>query len=322
MSPLKIRLLGKFSLLYNDRELECLQSAKAKELFCYLLLHRDRSHSREILASLLWGDCTTVQSKKYFRQTLWQLQQAFHSLSPSSQIRPLQIDGDYLRLHSEAEFWLDVAAFEKAFAPVRGITGEQIGNQQAETLRNAVSLYSGDLLEGWFQDWCIYHRERLQSIYLAMLDKLMEYCEFHHDYENGLSFGECLLRQDNARERTYFRLMRLHYLAGDRAGALRQFQRCAAALEAELGVKPARRTLELYEQIRADQFGSPGLPRAETPEQFRPQQASPPFSSRLKRLRSLLLKLQYRVEQDIREVDQALATRPSHPSSERHRGTN
>ena len=116
MSPLKICLFGKFRLLRNDRELECFQSAKAKELFCYLLLHRDRPHSREILASLLWGDCTTVQSKKYFRQTLWQLQQGIHGLPPSAHNCPVQVDGEYLRLDSDGEFWLDVAVFE---SPIR-----------------------------------------------------------------------------------------------------------------------------------------------------------------------------------------------------------
>jgi DNA-binding SARP family transcriptional activator len=318
MFPLKIRLLGKFSLVHNDRELECLASTKAKELLCYLLLHRDRPHSREILASLLWGDCTTAQSRKYFRQTLWQLQQAFHSVSPGGQIRLLHVDGEYLRLDSDAELWLDISVFEKAFSPVRGITGEQVEDQQAQILRNAVSLYSGDLLEGWFQDWCIYHRERLQSIYLAMLDKLMGYCEFQHDYESGISFGELLLHQDNTQERTYFRLMRLHYLSGDRAGALRQFQRCAAALETELGVKPAKRTVELYDQIRADQFSLPPLAQPGTDQSMMARTALSSFFPRLKKLRLLLLKLQHRVEQDIREVDQALSTRIGRPPSGRH----
>jgi DNA-binding SARP family transcriptional activator len=47
----KIRLLGKFSVQRNEWEIEPLPSAKAKGLFCYLLLHRDRSGSREVLAT-------------------------------------------------------------------------------------------------------------------------------------------------------------------------------------------------------------------------------------------------------------------------------
>jgi DNA-binding SARP family transcriptional activator len=38
---------------------------------------------------------------------------------------------------------------------------------------------------------------------------------------------------------------------------LRQFEQCAAALEEELGVKPSKGTVTLYEQIQADQLDEP-----------------------------------------------------------------
>jgi DNA-binding SARP family transcriptional activator len=43
--------------------------------------------------------------------------------------------------------------------------------------------------------------------------------------------------------------MRLHQLAGNRTGALRQFERCRTALDEELGVGPGRLTRSLYEEI-------------------------------------------------------------------------
>jgi hypothetical protein len=46
--------------------------------------------------------------------------------------------------------------------------------------------------------------------------------------------------------------MRLHYIAGDRTGALRQFERCRDALREELGIAPGERIRLLCEQIRAD----------------------------------------------------------------------
>ena len=48
--------------------------------------------------------------------------------------------------------------------------------------------------------------------------------------------------------------MRLRYLGGDRTGALRQYEACAAALQEELGVKPSASTLRLHAQILADQL--------------------------------------------------------------------
>jgi DNA-binding SARP family transcriptional activator len=48
--------------------------------------------------------------------------------------------------------------------------------------------------------------------------------------------------------------MRLYYRAGDRTAALRQFERCITALCEELDVRPGKRTLVLYDQIRKDQM--------------------------------------------------------------------
>jgi hypothetical protein len=46
--------------------------------------------------------------------------------------------------------------------------------------------------------------------------------------------------------------MRLYYKAGDRTTALRQYERCVAALAREFDLPPAQETVALYEQIRAD----------------------------------------------------------------------
>src|SRR5262249_9952145 len=87
-------------------------------------------------------------------------------------------------------------------------------------------------------------------------DKLMSYSETAKDYDSGISYGARILSCDRAREHTHRRLMRIHYLAGDRTAALRQYERCVSALNEELGVKPARKTASLLEQIRSDQLDS------------------------------------------------------------------
>jgi hypothetical protein len=99
-----------------------------------------------------------------------------------------------------------------------------------------------------------------------MLDKLMCFCEARGKFELGLHYGSLVLRYDRAHERTHRQLMTFQYLSGDRTAALRQFERCAAALKEELGVKPDKLTAALYQKIRADQGEtSPPAPVAGTP---------------------------------------------------------
>jgi DNA-binding SARP family transcriptional activator len=252
MGGLQIYLFGRFRARHGERDVSGFSTRKAQELLCYLLLYRDRPHTRDTLATLLWSNTTTTRSRKYLRQTLWQLQTAIRQLIPTH--NPLVLDSEWVQVNREAGVWLDVAAFEEAFAAARGSPGRQLSARQAQAMQDAVALYHGDLLEGWCQDWCLFERERLQNTYLTMLDKLIDYCEAHHRYETGLAHGARILQCDYARERAHRRMMRLHYLSGNRTAALRQYQRCAEALDEELGVGPARSTLALYEQIRADRL--------------------------------------------------------------------
>lgn len=310
MNLLRISLFGKFHVRYGEQVLAGLDARKAQELFCYLLLYRDRPHPRETLAGLLWSDSPTAQSKKYLRQALWRLQTSLESQIEPVNGHVLLVEPDWVRFNPEADFWLDVAVFEQAFALVRGTPGQELDAEAVQTLQDAVQLYQGDLLEGWYQDWCLYERERLQNTYLAMLDKLMGYYEAHHECEAGLVYGARILRCDRARERTHRRLMRLYYLAGNRTAALRQYERCAATLDEELGVKPAKRTVALYEQIRADQLDGPTPAPAEAdtvPDATTP--SLPKVLGRLKELQAVLADAQRQVQQDIETVELALSGR-------------
>ncbi|HEX8142043.1 MAG TPA: BTAD domain-containing putative transcriptional regulator [Pyrinomonadaceae bacterium] len=236
MTKLKICLFGRFSIQRDDTCLTQLDSFKVKEFFCYLLLQRNRSHTREALANLLWGESTTAQSKKYLRQALWQLQNALERKDESAVEPFLQVEPGWIRLNLQSDIWLDVDVFERAFAFVRCKPGDGPDAGKVKILRDAVQLYQGDLLEGCYHDWCLYERERLQTMYLVMLDKLTGFCEVERDFEMGLNYAASILRYDRARECTHRRLMRLYYLAGDRTSALRQYERCVTALREELGV--------------------------------------------------------------------------------------
>jgi DNA-binding SARP family transcriptional activator len=180
------------------------------------------------------------------------LQRVLHSCDGKHPVDIVAAEGDWICLSTGADLWLDVAQFEQRFALSRGVPGRELDTHRAQALREATDLYRGDLLLGWYQDWCLCERARLQDMYLAMLDKLMDYAETRHDYETAIDDGAQILRYNRAHERTHRRLMRLYYLADDRTAALRQYDQCAAALDEELGVRPARRTVAVYEQIRAD----------------------------------------------------------------------
>ena len=269
-------------------------------MLSYLLIHRDKPHSREALASLLWGDTSTEKSKKYLRQALWHLHGALNSDNGHG-THVLLVEHDWLSLNPCSDLWTDVADFERAFAGAEGIAGRQLDAEKAQALRDAVLLYSDDLLPGYYQDWILFERERLQNMYLLMLDKLIVHLQFQGEYEVAQGYAATILRYDAARERTHRQLMHLYSLAGDRTSALRQFERCVLALKQELGVKPERKTVELYERIKSDQMG-----HSESPDNIFSAPQTPTSSdilTRLKQLQAIVSGVQRRIQRDIKSIE-------------------
>lgn len=76
-ADLHIRLLGDFSLIYADRQVTSLNTARMQSLLAYLMLHRGVPQQRQHLAFLFWPDTTEAQARNNLRQLLHQLRQTF-----------------------------------------------------------------------------------------------------------------------------------------------------------------------------------------------------------------------------------------------------
>lgn len=309
MSALRITLFGKLTLCQGSEPLPPLP-LKAQELLCYLLLHTERPHTRDALAGHLWQDASPAQSKKYLRQALWRLQQVLDretglTVPPSL----LMLDGEWIHLNPERSIWLDTDHLTSAFSLAHQRDEAAWDEELAQVIGEAVEVYRGDLLEGWYQDWCLYERERLQLFYLALLDHLMIHCEQQRAYERGLDYGLRSLRLDRAREATHQRLIRLYHLAGNRTAALRQYELCVSVLASELQVTPSRRTIALYEQVRSDQEAEGPPSRSRQGE----EDIIPPLATLLAQLHQIqgnLAAMQQQVQQSIHAVEQALRKPP------------
>ncbi|WOD14768.1 bacterial transcriptional activator domain-containing protein [Paraburkholderia kirstenboschensis] len=169
----------------------------------------------------------------------------------------MEADAEWIQLNACAELDVDVTQFEDITRSCCGICGQQLDNAARQRLEEAVGLYRGDLLQGWFQDWCLFERERFQSDLLDALEKLVCCYEARHDTERGLAYAKRMLAVDPAGEQVHRHIMRLRLLAGNRTQALREFQRCERVLMQELGVKPSQQTLALYESIRDGRIDNP-----------------------------------------------------------------
>src|ERR1051326_1715261 len=136
MEPtLHIRLLGDFSLIYDEQQVTSLNTLRLQSLLAYLVLHRDVPQQRQHLAFLFWPDVTEAQARNNLRQLLHQLRQAFPAVEHF-----LSTDTHTFHWHPDTPLRLDVAEFEDTLALIE----EMAPRQLQATLEHADSLYRGD----------------------------------------------------------------------------------------------------------------------------------------------------------------------------------
>ena len=259
MNTMKIQLFGRFSIQREHTILSGLDAQKVQELFCFLLTYRDRPHRRETLAAMLWGDFSTKQSRKNLRQGFWMLQSALRALVETGEPPLLLADDEWVQVNPDANFWLDVSAFERVYHHMHAMSAYNLDNSKAEELHTAVQLHNDGFLPNFYMNWTVLERQRYQLMCIRLLSKLMSFCELQGRYETGLEYGDHALRLEPASEFVHAQLMRLLFLLGDRTGALRQYDRCRITLQQELGVEPCQQTQLLANQIRHDKFDMPPI---------------------------------------------------------------
>lgn len=297
--PLRIHLFGGLNVYRGDEPLS-FPTQKARGLFAFLALNHGRSHSRSTLVGRFWGDSPESTARKNLRTDLWRVRSVLepHGIEPGSCLAVWQ---DEVALADSVDHWLDVHHFEELLdeAAARG-------EDQARLLREAVELYRGDLLEGVYDDWCIYERERLRLRYLDALERLIRHHEAHGEWTQAAAYGQRLLAADPLRENVHRAVMRCHLSLGDRPAALRQFETCARMLRQELGVEPCAETLALAADARGVAVAEPARVLAPAPAGATPASMDEVLA-RLKAAAQWLEETGEQVRIVIRDVERARA---------------
>ncbi len=260
MTSLQVQLFGGFHLTHDQKPIATIHQARRQSLLAYLLLHRHHPQPRQRLAFLFWPDSTETQARTNLRRALYHIRRGLPDAD-----RFVRSDAHTVQWAPDAPFTLDVADFAHALSLADAARQRAQPAAVVAHLTKAVDLYRGELLPDCYDDWILTERERLHQRVLAALEWLMQHLEETRAYAPAIRYGQRLLALDPIHEATYRRLMRLHALNNDRAGALRVYHTCADILQRELGVTPNADTQEVYARL----LHADTSPRSPAPFQLR-----------------------------------------------------
>src|SRR3989440_503741 len=252
----EFRILGALNLLgAGGRELtSVLAQPKRVALLAYLAAATPRRlHRRDSLLALFWPELDQEHARAALRQALHGLR---HALGDGVLVtrgdEDIGLDSERIRC--------DAVDFARAAQDGRPA--------------DALDLYRGDLLEGFFirgtpefEQWLEDERARLKAVALRSATLLAERSEERGGLAESAQWSRRALRIAPLDEPALRRLMKTLDRLGDRAGALDAYETFAKRLTAELEADPAPETRALAGAVRervATLSSDAELPPAET----------------------------------------------------------
>ena len=229
--PLRIRLFGELDVCVGDEPVPPPESARARSLLAYLVLHDGVPQSRQRLAFLLWPDSTESQARTNLRHLLHTLRSAVPAVDPYLDVTPQTLP-------------LARGAAGPTWPPSRPPwPGRPTPSRRGEEVSAPCARPSGSTRATCWTvattTGCSAERDRYRDRYTWAVRRLAGLLAARGDHAEAVPLGRELLRIDPLREDTYRLLMRVHDAAGDRAAAVRTYHECVSTLRRELLVEPS-----------------------------------------------------------------------------------
>jgi DNA-binding SARP family transcriptional activator len=113
----------------------------------------------------------------------------------------------------------------------------------------AVEGYGGPFLDGLDGGWILQERERLHCVFVRVSFQLMCIAALNGQYEQAIDLGRRILARDPLRESIQRNVMLLLVLNGQRAEAIRAYERLVVLMRSELSIEPMPETKCLHATI-------------------------------------------------------------------------
>jgi DNA-binding SARP family transcriptional activator len=240
LGPLEVHVAG--------RRVPRWTSLKARSVFQYLLVHRDRPTRRDVLMALQWPGHSHTSARNNLNVALYSLRNTLEGLGQEAQ-PILYRDGCYI-LNPELTWWIDRNEFLSALDDARRAHREDRPGRVIGAYRKAIQLYRGPLFEDDGDgEWYLPEQRRLQDLYGQALEGIAEIHFRLGELADAQEFGQLALGHDPCSESAHRLLMRCYASQHRQQLVSRQYRVCVDALRDELGVSLSDETTKLFRQL-------------------------------------------------------------------------
>lgn len=244
MNSTIINLFGGLHVVSPDGQTQILKwrTSKAKELFAYLLNHRDEIIYRDTILELFWPESDRDKASKQLYTAIYTIRQTLknYGLEGVQISSPLLNSGYKLLLEQtvvDVEQWLSSL---KALPSLEKSTVDQ--HEQV------FQMYTGDYLGDCDYLWAESEKERLRRLWLHHAHRLSEFYITNENYSAAIKVQETVQALFAGEEENYFILMKLYDLLNNVAAVEEQYLLLKKALQEHLAVEPSEEIENWYKR--------------------------------------------------------------------------
>jgi DNA-binding SARP family transcriptional activator len=277
---LRIELTGELGLRWNGGVVPGAGLRRpAWTALAYLASERHRPVRRDELAEILWGEDAPESWDTIVRGLVSKLRTAFSQVCTEEIITTAF--GCY-QLHLPAGAVIDVeeAAGDVSVAEAALVAGEP--HRAAIAASRAAAVAARQFLPGAQGPWVERRQAELDELRLRALEALAQATSALGDHRVAVETAEAAVALAPFRESSHLRLITAHAAAGNRAEALKAYERCRRALVEEMGVPPSLTVEAAYLRLLEDE--APVAPPRLAPQGPLPAplttKGAPPFVGR------------------------------------------
>lgn len=238
---IKVKMLGKFSITYGDKQIchESSRSAKLWSILAYLIYNRARVVSQDELLSLLrTEEKGNANPQSTLKTTVFRIRSILNSLEKDLGLQLLTSSNGGYTINPDITIECDYEEFEKL-----------LKSKKADNTLKALELYNGDFLNSFSSEpFVIPISTYYHNMFATALQTVIPTLEKEESFEKGVSLCRFAIKIDPYAEVFYQHLMRCLLSLGKRDDVVTVYEDMSKILLSTFGVMPDAESRALYRE--------------------------------------------------------------------------
>ncbi len=235
-----IRSLGRTQVKIGDQlvKLAAWKTQSVRDLFFFILQHMD-GVTKEEIGEVFWLEADQQTIRLRFKNSIYRVR---HALGTES----VTLVDEAYRFNRTLDYDYDVENFLQEFSSAQSTDDQGVKIQH---FKNALVLYKGPYLPKIDYEWVLIQRENLHQKFLEIAANLIDLLIETKQYQQAIDYSQRAIEIDPCSEAAHRSAMIAYSAMGDKAGMVRQFDKCKKLLLNDLGVTPSPQTEKLYRTL-------------------------------------------------------------------------